>query len=436
MANRILYDSFQLVLFFLQMSCLHFVLEGRFPLALNLVLELLSFGLYACAAVFLPLQSFARFLAGTTAFLAATQILFRGKWAVKLFLALAELVIMAAAELASFFLLPAGYSASTVMEAPFPVLLAVYVNDFFVNFMLLAALASLARHYRLRYSGQIAGMEWLYFLLFPLSQYVLFLAWFFPPGNAFVFENKGFLFPAVAFCLAADVVMALMVRRVGRNAELRARNRLLEQQIDSQRDYYDKLASYYEDLRRMRHDIANHMYTIKILLEDGQTADAEKYAEELRQSSRSASQLVNCLNPAADIFLSRRCEELEAAGIRPELTVNIPAEIGVSNSDLICILGNLLDNAAEACAPLPDKWIELRAVYASPYLRVETRNPCTAAPPRRKRRIPELERGVGFAVLQHLAQKYDGHFSAGSEGGVYTAALILNCKPSAGHTAS
>lgn len=58
------------------------------------------------------------------------------------------------------------------------------------------------------------------------------------------------------------------------------------------------------------------------------------------------------------------------------------------------------------------------------YLTVETENPL---PPGRdkKRRVPELERGVGFHILQELAEKYDGSFTYSAVDGVFRTELTL-----------
>ena len=43
----------------------------------------------------------------------------------------------------------------------------------------------------------------------------------------------------------------------------------------------------------------------------------------------------------------------------------------------------------------------------------------------RERRIPELERGIGFHILQELAGTYDGSFHVSMEQNDFTASLIL-----------
>ena len=61
------------------------------------------------------------------------------------------------------------------------------------------------------------------------------------------------------------------------------------------------------------------------------------------------------------------------------------------------------------------------------YLVIQESNPVRARQPQGKklRRIPELERGVGFRVLSSLAEKYDGSFRHTCENDTYTVTLLL-----------
>ena len=73
-------------------------------------------------------------------------------------------------------------------------------------------------------------------------------------------------------------------------ADLRAEKRALEQTISDQGAYYAAVAAHYEQVRRLRHDLDNHLYTIRILLDDGKTAEAAQYAAELSRTEQSALQ--------------------------------------------------------------------------------------------------------------------------------------------------
>ena len=425
MDTSILYYSFQAIQYILWMISFHFIFKPRFRPALTVGLTILTFFLFALTSSMTRQESALRVISCTLSVLLTMQLIFRGKWYHKLAFSVVLLLIMVFAEFLSFIVLPDELNAQTVFNADFSTLLTVYLCDLFGNFVLLFISTLLAWQYKQRYAGRMVGREWMLLLLFPISQYYLLSGWFTADNAVENFSLASRLAGAILICIAADIALAVTLFAVARSAELRTRNDMLEKQINSQQGYYQNLAGTYEDLRLLRHDIGNHMYTVKILLEDGRADEAREYAEEMREKSRFSSRLGSCDNPVVDSFLSRRREELEAAGFSLELSVSLPQRCGIANSDLICILGNLLDNAAEACAEMENKTIWLQMRYAAPYLHIETGNPSPKTPERKKRRIPALERGLGFASLQHLAKKYDGEFSTEQKDGTFYAALTL-----------
>lgn len=134
-----------------------------------------------------------------------------------------------------------------------------------------------------------------------------------------------------------------------------------------------------------------------------------------------------CLNSAVDAFLSARFALLEAKDIHVDAAISVPAELGISDVDLISAFGNLLDNAVEALQKEENKLITLQTRTQGAYLVISTENPCTQGRGAHSavRRIPELERGVGFRIMNRLADKYDGQFKYELGDNVFRASLIL-----------
>ena len=117
------------------------------------------------------------------------------------------------------------------------------------------------------------------------------------------------------------------------------------------------------------------------------------------------------------------------AGVTLDADVTLPAETGVSNPDMICALGNILDNALEACRELDDPHVMLKIRFKVPYVSIACVNPVKQ--PRdnvavKQRRVPELERGIGLSILRDLAEKYDGQMTAEPGEGRFETTLILN----------
>ena len=214
--------------------------------------------------------------------------------------------------------------------------------------------------------------------------------------------------------------------------QLEVENQLLEKQLDAQLAHYSDLTAQYEQIRAMRHDISHHLNTINALLQEGNLKAATEYSEQLLPMQTYISRLGKCQNPVVDAFLYSRMQDAETKGMPVQADVSLPVELPVSNTDLIVAFGNMLDNALEACSGIPDAQITLRAHMDKGYLVIQESNPVRARQPQGKkpRRIPELERGVGFRVLSSLAAKYDGSFRHELEpGSDYAVTLMLRAAP-------
>ena len=102
--------------------------------------------------------------------------------------------------------------------------------------------------------------HWLGFSLFPISQYVLLCGWFSELAlEDFSLSKLIFMVIAELICMVSDAVLYMSMVSIARRSRLAAENELLKKQIDAQKAHYAALTDQYEDIRRMRHDIANHM---------------------------------------------------------------------------------------------------------------------------------------------------------------------------------
>ena len=278
-----------------------------------------------------------------------------------------------------------------------------------------------------RSKNNLSGRQLLVFSAFPITQMVceasLLTLVFTPPRYDYI---PVILIMSVLF-LVSDILLYRTMVRTEQRVQLEVENELLERQLDAQLAHYRDLTAQYEQIRAMRHDIAHHLNTIHALLEAGNLQAASEYSEQLLPAQTYSSRLGACRNPVVDAFLYTRVQDAQTRGVPVRADVSLPVELPVSNTDLIVAFGNLLDNALEACSGIPDAQITLRAHMDKGYVVIQESNPVRPRQPQGKkpRRIPELERGVGFRVLSSLAAKYDGSFRHTCENDTYTVTLLL-----------
>ncbi|HCS33731.1 MAG TPA: hypothetical protein DIW49_02910 [Clostridiales bacterium] len=398
------------------------VLTRRFSWPFTLLGLTVGYLLYIIPTKFMPYADAERMLFGLVTFPLTPIVLFRDKWYKSLLCAFAGLVAMAGSDLlsVSWLLTPEQLRQGLTFQ-PIPVQLAVYAIFLSTDGLLMFLFTLLMN----RYQNRLSGREWALYLAFPASQYLLIYGWVIFLRTDFILRRVLMLLLALAICTAADALLFTAIRGMAQRSELKARNDLLARQIDRQNEHYAALTAQYENLRRIRHDISSHLYTMQLLLQEGQYDEAAAYSAEVTEACRFRSDLGACENPVVDAFLFSRTEELRAQGYTLQLQVCIPAETGIRNADMVVAFGNLLDNAAEACRDAGEKRLSLSARMDRGFLCIEVRNPAPAAPARHSRRIPELERGIGSHILRALAETYEGSYALTPSGGECTASLLL-----------
>lgn len=256
----------------------------------------------------------------------------------------------------------------------------------------------------------LKGKQLLVFTAFPLLQFICLAC-----IETLVYNSGRLLYMIVMSVVAvalivADVILYDTMLKTEERVELETANQLLSKQLDNQLAHYDALTKQYENIRAIRHDIYHHLNTIKILLSEGKSAEASEYAEQLIPMQKYISRLGECQNPVVDAFLYNRICEAEAKGIAVNSEIAFPASLSISNQDLIGLFANIMDNAIEACAGMDNAEISIKAHISKGHLVVTETNPVSNAPAHKERRIPELERGIGFQILDDLAKRYKGTF--------------------------
>ena len=396
-------------------------LTRRFSMPVTVLGFVLQFFIWLVPPYFMEYGSILRAAYPLIGIVLPLFLLFRDRWYRILFVSLGCLVFMYVADLVpcAIIFTPEQMRQGLALQ-PLPQQLVAYAICVSLDAFLLWMLVLFMN----RYKHRLAGSEWALYALFPLSQYLLLFGWLRVCLSEMTFPRAGYVIAAMLICMAADALLFLAVRAMAQRSALKAKNALLSAQIDRQKEHYAALTAQYENIRRMRHDIAKHLFTMQALLQFGQYQDAAAYSNDVSAQARIQEHLGICENPVVDAYLFSRSQELEKQKYRVQLRVRLPGSIGIPNPDLIIAFANLLDNAAEACQTCGDRTIALTAAVSKGFLTIETEN-AFAQPQTKKRRIPELERGIGFSIFQELAQKYNGRFSYHAENGRFTASLIL-----------
>ena len=136
--------------------------------------------------------------------------------------------------------------------------------------------------------------------------------------------------------------------------------KLVEMQEEQARRHLEEVRSIYGEMRGYKHDFHHHLQALKGQLEAGETGRALAYIEQLDQNLQHVDTLQKTGNVTADAILSAKIAPARAAGIAVTVQASLPEALTLSDLELSIVIGNLLDNAIEACQKAAgDRFIRL-----------------------------------------------------------------------------
>ena len=219
---------------------------------------------------------------------------------------------------------------------------------------------------------------------------------------------------------AGEALVAIAAAVVIWGAIVDIRDALITRRVDEQRrmleEAYGQLEDLNQTLRRQRHDFKNHLQVVYSLTEMGAHDDVKDYVQRIYEDVRSVGSLLRTAVPAVNALLAAKAADAQERGVSFELELSSAWEdMPVPGWELCRIIGNLIDNAMDALAGVPDARIQVAIGETIPdfTLCVENNGPEIPAKLREDIFLPGFStkgtgRGSGLAIVRELVEKYGG----------------------------
>ena len=123
-----------------------------------------------------------------------------------------------------------------------------------------------------------------------------------------------------------------------------------EQQVKAMKKRLEEAENFYGSIRKVRHEMKNHMANIKGLAGAGEYGEIVDYVGRMDETMQELEYKYVTGNAVTDVIINDKCHRAEKAGIQFDADFRYSGEVPVF--DLGIILNNLLDNAIEACEKL------------------------------------------------------------------------------------
>lgn len=189
-----------------------------------------------------------------------------------------------------------------------------------------------------------------------LGEYILATAISFQSNNVNI-ANQFYL-----FCLIYLLTYIILFFYICKLSKSRQENfsLLSKQKIhELEKNNLDNYIESAKQLRYMKHDMNINLNTIKQLIEAKKYADLEQFVADYIGSINQSNIYINTGNIAVDCVLSTYMQKLRAKNIFFEYSVHLPDNFIMDNIPLSSLLGNLCENALEACGHIDTETSEI-----------------------------------------------------------------------------
>ncbi|MCL2084604.1 MAG: GHKL domain-containing protein, partial [Oscillospiraceae bacterium] len=191
--------------------------------------------------------------------------------------------------------------------------------------------------------------------------------------------------------------------------------------ISAGSDHYRKMDALHEKLRILHHDVKYHLAAVGELAASGDNDGIGRYLSGVQARLSENGMRDYCSNNVINALLSSYAERCAQAGIRYGVEASLPEKLTIPDYDLCIVVGNLLENAVEACGRLTGgQYIDLWLKPLGEQLALIVRNSFDGRLAGKK-----SGGGLGLKSVDAVAAMYDGELTTEWDGESFTAGVTV-----------
>lgn len=233
--------------------------------------------------------------------------------------------------------------------------------------------------------------------------------------------------------LMCGILAIFLSQYLSHNREAQREKGKLMTELSSQKESYKALSKSMQDDRRVRHDFRHAILAIRSYIDEDDKDGLTAYCEKLLENSVVHSEIPFLGNSVVDGILYRYTQLCKEAQITFE-TEGVLTEDIIEDMDMCVLLGNLMENALEACKRMKgeNKWIHVGLEESEQLLTITISNSYEGKIVRKKDSFLSFkrsnEKGIGLQSVKRICEKYHGTVHVTYDDEVFNVMLLLNVK--------
>lgn len=188
----------------------------------------------------------------------------------------------------------------------------------------------------------------------------------------------------------------------------------------------DEIRTLHENVRRIKHDMKNHLMVLASYLNGGDYDNAKAYTSQILDKLNAAHSYIETGNSLLNHILNEKLNKARENGISVKAEIENLSFGRMESLDFSALLSNLLDNAIEAKPTEISVVISQRRGYETILVKnAISRSVLSENPNLKTIKSDSSSHGMGIPQIKAITEKYDGMCDFYEEDGCFCACAFI-----------
>ncbi len=227
-----------------------------------------------------------------------------------------------------------------------------------------------------------------------------------------------------------NMLCVFIILSLNKSNRIAEEYKLKEQQLKHNIQYAESVRSQYREIRKMRHDMKQHLATVSALQMEGKFDAAQEYISNISNDLERIEMLIDVGNDFVNAILNSKLSIAKSKGI--EVICSSSSQLsGINEYDLCNLIGNMLDNAIEAAEKVAENSvIEVSIISDKHKVMIKVSNSIAKSvlsvnSALRTTKEESTLHGFGITSIRSIAEKYNGSADFYEENLTFICRVIL-----------
>jgi len=206
------------------------------------------------------------------------------------------------------------------------------------------------------------------------------------------------------------------------------------QRTELEQTFYREIDVMYADMRNWRHDYNTNLIALQAMIEEKETDQALDFIVQITHEPEKAKRTLQTGNLILDAVASSKLWLAQSKDIEANIqSVSLGKDMNIEDHDFCAIVGNLLDNAIEACERMGKedgkRFIDISLLVRGKNMVITIGNSFNGELKRSGSRYLSLKQGrlhgMGLKHVDSIIEKYNGQVVREIKGCLFETCVVL-----------